>query len=39
MPVSLRTALLGYLRGGTYNDTRIRETLSLAMSAQEYQWY
>lgn len=39
MPVSLRTALLTYLKGGTYNDTRVRETLSLALSAQEFQWY
>lgn len=39
MPASLRTALLEYLRGGTYNDARIRETLSLALSAQEFQWY
>jgi uncharacterized protein (DUF1800 family) len=39
MPTSLRTGLLTYLRGGTFNDTRIRETLSLALSAQEYQWY
>jgi uncharacterized protein (DUF1800 family) len=39
MPPSLRTNLLTYLRGGTYNDTRVRETLSLAMAAQEFQWY
>ncbi len=39
IPVSLRTALLTYLKGGTYNDTRVRETLSLALSAQEFQWY
>ncbi|MBL0937934.1 MAG: DUF1800 domain-containing protein [Gemmatimonadaceae bacterium] len=39
MPVSLRTSLNTYLRGGTYNDARVREVLSLAMSAQEFQWY
>jgi uncharacterized protein (DUF1800 family) len=39
MPTSLRTGLLAYLRGGTFNDARIRETLSLALSAQEFQWY
>ena len=39
MPTSLRTQLMTYLRGGTYNDTRVRETLSLAASAQEFQWY
>jgi len=39
MPTSLRTQLVTYLRGGTYNDTRVRETLSLAASAQEFQWY
>lgn len=39
MPTSLRTGLLAYLRGGTFNDARIREALSLALSAQEFQWY
>ncbi len=39
LPTPLRASLLSYLRGGTYNDARIRETLSLAMSANEYQWY
>ena len=39
MPAPLRASLLSYLRGGTYSDTRVRETLSLAMSANEYQWY
>jgi len=39
MPTSLRTGLLTFLRGGTYNETRMRETLSLALGAQEYQWY
>ena len=39
MPVSLRASLNTYLRGGTYNDARVREVLSLDMSAQEFQWY
>ncbi|AMW04536.1 DUF1800 domain-containing protein [Gemmatimonas phototrophica] len=39
MPTALRASLLSYLRGGTYNDARVRETLSLAMSANEFQWY
>jgi uncharacterized protein (DUF1800 family) len=39
MPTELRASLLSYLRGGTYNDARVRETLSLAMSADEFQWY
>lgn len=39
LPTPLRASLLSYLRGGTYNDARVRETLSLAMSANEYQWY
>ncbi|BAH38132.1 hypothetical protein GAU_1090 [Gemmatimonas aurantiaca T-27] len=38
-PTSLRAALLSYLKGGTYNDARVRETLSLALCAQEFQWY
>ncbi|HEY0931905.1 MAG TPA: DUF1800 domain-containing protein [Gemmatimonas sp.] len=38
-PTSLRASLLSYLKGGTYNDARVRETLSLALSAQEFQWY
>lgn len=39
MSTALRSRLLTYLRAGTYNDTRVRETLSLALSANEYQWY
>ena len=39
MPTALRTHLLTYLRGATYNEARVRETLSLALSAQEFQWY
>ncbi len=36
---ALRAQLLTYLRGGTYSDARVRETLSLAASAQEFQWF
>lgn len=39
MPTSLRSGLVSYLRGGTYNEARIRETISLAISANEYQWF
>ncbi len=39
MTATLRTQLLAYLRGGTYNDARVRETLALAGSAQEFQWF
>ncbi len=39
LPPALRTQLLTYLRAGTYSDARVRETLSLAGSAQEYQWF
>jgi len=39
LPTPLFASLLSYLRGGTYNDARVRETLSLAMSAHEFQWY
>ncbi len=39
MPSTLRTQLLTYLRGGAYSDARVRETLALAGSAQEYQWF
>jgi hypothetical protein len=34
-----RAALLAYIRGGTFNDTRIRETISLALSSNGFQWY
>jgi hypothetical protein len=39
LPLALRTQLLSYLRGGAYSDARVRETLALAGSAQEYQWF
>jgi len=39
MPASMRSALSTYLRGAAYSDARVRETLSLALSANEFQWY
>jgi uncharacterized protein (DUF1800 family) len=39
MDPSTRAALLTYVRGGTFNDTRIRETISLALSSNGFQWY
>jgi uncharacterized protein (DUF1800 family) len=39
MDASTRTSLLGYLSGGTFNDTRVRETLSLAIASESFQWY
>jgi uncharacterized protein (DUF1800 family) len=34
-----RSALLTYLKGGTFNNTRVRETIGLALSGHEFQWY
>lgn len=39
MSLALRSALLGYISGGTLTDTRVRETIELALSAAEFQWY
>jgi hypothetical protein len=39
MPAALRTQLLTYIRGGAYSEARVRETLALAASAQEFQWF
>ena len=39
MALSLKTALIGYVNAATYSDTRLRETLSLAISAHQFQWY
>jgi uncharacterized protein (DUF1800 family) len=39
MPLVTRTALLAYIKGGTFNDTRVRETIGLAISANAFQWY
>jgi uncharacterized protein (DUF1800 family) len=39
MDLATRNGLLTYLRGGTFNDTRVRETLSLAIASEAFQWY
>jgi uncharacterized protein (DUF1800 family) len=39
MPLTTRTGLLNYLKAGTFNDTRVRETIALAISANAFQWY
>jgi uncharacterized protein (DUF1800 family) len=39
MEGTLRIALTNYLRTGTYNAARIRETIALALSANSFQWY
>lgn len=39
MDVGTRTGLLNYLRAGTFNETRVRETLSLAIASEAFQWY
>ncbi len=39
MTSALKAQLLAYLRGGTYSDARVRETLALAASANAFQWY
>ena len=38
-PASLKSSLATYLKGGTVNDSRVRETLALAMSSHQFQWY
>jgi uncharacterized protein (DUF1800 family) len=39
MPTVTRTGLLTYIKAGTFNDTRVRETIALAISANAFQWY
>jgi len=34
-----RAQLRGFLTSGTFNATRVRETIALALSSHEYQWY
>ena len=36
---STKTALTTYLAGGTLNETRVRETIGLALAASDFQWY
>jgi uncharacterized protein (DUF1800 family) len=39
MPLATRAGLASYLKGGTFNDTRVRETIALAIGANAFQWY
>jgi len=39
MPLVTRNALLTYIKAGTFNDTRVREAIGLAISANAFQWY
>jgi uncharacterized protein (DUF1800 family) len=39
LAISTRVALLTYLKGGTFNDSRVRETIALALATSEFQWY
>ncbi len=39
LSLATRTALTDYLKGGTFNSSRVRETIALALSTQEFQWY
>ncbi len=39
LALATRERLLTYLQGGTFNATRVRETIALALSSYEFQWY
>ncbi len=39
LPSMLRAQLSTYLKGGAYSDARVRETIGLAASANQFQWY
>ncbi len=39
LSLSTRERLLTYLQTGTFNTTRVRETIALALSSYEFQWY
>ncbi len=39
LSLSARERLLTFLRGGTFNTTRVRETIALALSSYEFHWY
>jgi hypothetical protein len=39
LPPETRDALYAYITGGTFNATRVRETIALALSSSEFQWY
>ncbi len=36
---STKAALTTYLTAGTFNDTRVRETIGLAIASNPFQWY
>jgi uncharacterized protein (DUF1800 family) len=35
----LKAALIAHVNGASFSDTRLRETLSLAISSHQFQWY
>ena len=39
LPPATRAALLAYASAGAFDETRVRETLALALSAPAFQWY
>jgi uncharacterized protein (DUF1800 family) len=39
MPATTRLSLLTYIKGGTFTDGRVRETVGLAIAANAFQWY
>jgi hypothetical protein len=39
LSLSARQRLLTYIKGGTFNSTRVRETIALALDMYEFQWY
>jgi uncharacterized protein (DUF1800 family) len=39
MDSATRANLLNYLKAGAFNETRVRETLSLAIASESFQWY
>jgi hypothetical protein len=40
MPAATRTAIIGFLNGSTtYNNSRVRDAVGLALSSAAFQWY
>ena len=39
LDATTRGQLLTYIKGGTFNDARVRETISLAIAGEAFQWY
>lgn len=39
MDLNTRTSLLNYLKAGSFAEARVRETLSLAVASEAFQWY